>query len=149
MKSNNMLSEQELREDREFALFMQQMLPNQSAPEGFTQQVMSKASMQPIPRANDPWYQSLGLWLILTGIFTVFAAFFGILFYLCDYSVLMMFHVIINYLEKFEIEIPSLGSLFVDFSSNKTLFFVLITLGSFVVIDGLISALKKKNYKKI
>lgn len=148
MNTNNMLSEKELRDDSDFLQFMQQTLPNHSAPKDFTQQVMSKVAMRPAPYVKEPWYQSLGLWLVLTGIAVSFIAFFGVLYYLCDQSIMMMFRVIIDYLEKFELEIPSFGAIFSGFTLNNVLVMVCIMMVFLVILDSIITSPKKELLKK-
>ncbi|MDD4847764.1 MAG: hypothetical protein PHR53_03240 [Bacteroidales bacterium] len=148
MSTDQHISEESLRNDRDFLLFMQQELPNQAAPKNFTQLVMAKVELQPVPLRKEPWYQSLGLWIILTCIFVAFAAFFGVLYFLCDQNIMQMFSVMIHYLEKFEMEFPSFKTIFTHFSLNSTVVIVAFCVGFFALIDLFFFSSKKEILKK-
>lgn len=148
MKQQMMISEQELRNDTDFINSIIAEIPNIKAPKDFTHNVMKKVEQQ-VPIKIEPWYQSLGLWLILTGIATLFFGFFGFLYYLCDYSVMTMFKVIITFLEKFEMPLPDLSSFFSNISFGNTGIFVILILGVFLLLDLFISTTKKPKKERL
>lgn len=148
MTQHNMISEQDLRNNTDFIKSIINELPNQKPPKNFTQNVMNRVAQQ-VPIKKEAWYQSLGLWLILTGIGTVFFGSLGILYYLCDQSVALMFKVILNFIERYEISIPDMSSYFSNLSINSGIILVIVLLGVFALIDTHLSRANKPKKENI
>lgn len=147
MEQHNMISEEELRDDLFLKNIIAKEIPNEKLTVDFTQKVMKRVAVLPVPAKKNPWYQSLSFWIIITSIAFVFVAGFGFLFYLCDFSIMQTFSVIINYLNKFELEIP-LQLIFSGFNFTNTAVIVITLLGVFVLIDFMLTRSLKHQRKK-
>lgn len=142
------ISEESLRNDDVFINNIIKELPNKKPSQDFTKNVMQKVLLQ-TPIKQEAWYQSFNLWLILSIIAFVFIGFFEVLYFLCDKSIALMFHVILKFIEKFETRIPDLGTIFQSFNISSTLVVVTLVVCFLIFIDFSLSLNKKQKKERL